>query len=58
MFFRDTLVEAALHQPEKAPNRPDANMRLMRRINTLLNTVQLAVAQVYDGSDDDSLPGY
>jgi excisionase family DNA binding protein len=57
MFFRDSLVEAALHLPESAPIRPEASMRLMRRINTLLNAVQLAVAEVYDGSDNDSLPG-
>jgi excisionase family DNA binding protein len=55
MFFRDSLVEAALHLPENAPIRPEANMRLMRRINTLLNAVQLAVAEVYDGSYVDNL---
>ena len=27
---------------------PEANNRLMRRLNTLLNTVELAVAETYD----------
>jgi excisionase family DNA binding protein len=48
LFFRDTLVEVAMHLPEMAHVRPEANMHLLRRINKLLNTVQLAMAEVYD----------
>ena len=48
LFFRDTLVEAAIHLPEIAHVRPEANLRLLRRINTPLNTVQLAIADAYD----------
>ena len=48
LFFRDTLVEVAVHLTEVAHVRPEANTRLLRRINTLLNAVQLAVADVYD----------
>jgi len=48
LFFRDTLVEVAFHLPEVAHVRPEANTRLLRRINTLLNAVQLAMADVYD----------
>lgn len=48
LFFRDTLVEVAVHLPEIAHIRPEANMRLLRRINTLLNTVQLSIADAYD----------
>jgi excisionase family DNA binding protein len=48
LFFRDTLVEVAVHLPEVAHVRPEANTRLLRRINTLLNAVQLAMADVYD----------
>jgi excisionase family DNA binding protein len=50
LFFRDTLVEAAVHLPEVAHVRPEANTRLLRRINTLLNSVQLAIADVYNQS--------
>ena len=48
LFFRDTLVEVAIHLPEVAHVRPEANTRLLRRINTLLNAVQLAIADAYD----------
>lgn len=48
LFFRDTLVEVATQLPEVAQVRPEANTRLLRRINTLLNAVQLAIAGAYD----------
>ena len=48
MFFRDTLIEVALQLPESAGIKPEANVQLMRRINQLLNTVHLAIAEVYD----------
>ncbi|MCL4871607.1 MAG: helix-turn-helix domain-containing protein [Anaerolineae bacterium] len=48
IFFRDTLIETALHLPENVHIQPEANLRLLRRINQLLNTVHLAVAEVYD----------
>jgi len=48
IFFRDSLIETALQPPESANIRPEANMRLLRRVNDLLNTVHLAVADVYD----------
>lgn len=57
MFFRDTMVETALTLPENVNIRPEANVRLLRRINTLLNTVHLAVAEVYDASNNDIVPG-
>ncbi len=53
MFFRDTMIETALTLPENVNIRPEANVRLLRRINTLLNTVHLAVAEVYDASNND-----
>lgn len=47
MFFRDMLMETALQLPDTTRIRPDANVRLLRRVNTLLNNVQLAIAEVY-----------
>jgi len=55
IFFRDTLVETALHLPENAHVRPQVSMQLLRRINTLLNAVHLSIAEEYDASDKDSL---
>jgi excisionase family DNA binding protein len=48
MFFRDMLVEVALQLPEETRIQPQANLRLMRRINKLLNTVNLAIVEVYE----------
>jgi excisionase family DNA binding protein len=48
LFFRDTVVEAAIQLPEAARARPEANLRLLRRINALLNAVQLAIARAYE----------
>lgn len=50
IFFRDMMVETALQLPESVRIKPEANLRLMRRINTLLNAVHLAIAEVYDAS--------
>jgi excisionase family DNA binding protein len=47
MFFRDMLIEVALQLPEETRILPQANLRLMRRINELLNTVNLAIAEMY-----------
>ena len=48
IFFRDELIEVALQLPESTQIRPKDNLRLMRRINRLLNVVHLAVAEVYE----------
>jgi len=48
LFFRDTLVEAAVLLPEAARVRPEANARLVRRISQLLNAVQLSIAGIYE----------
>ena len=58
MFFRDSLIETALQLPETANIRPEANVRLLRRVNTLLNAVHLAVAGVYEeaGDNEDLIP--
>lgn len=53
IFFRDSLIETALQLPETANIRPEANIRLLRRVNTLLNAVHLAAAEVYE---DDNPP--
>jgi hypothetical protein len=55
LFFRDAMLETALQLPDNVRIQPQANVRLMRRINTLLNTVHLAIAEVYDA--DNPVPG-
>jgi hypothetical protein len=48
MFFRDAVLEAALDLPDKAHVHSGANLELVRRVNTLLNAVQLAITERYD----------
>jgi hypothetical protein len=56
IMFRDAMIETALQLPENLHIRPENNLRLMRRINTILNTVHLAIAEVYDAANN-SVPG-
>lgn len=48
LVFRDMLVDTAFQLPSTAAIKPEANLRLMRRINELLNVVHLAIAQIYE----------
>ena len=48
LLFRDMLVDTAFQLPSSATIKPEANLRLMRRINELLNVVHLAIAQSYE----------
>ena len=48
LFFRDRLMEASLDLPETTRPRSTDQRRLLKRINTLLNAVQLAIATVYE----------
>ena len=48
IFFRDMLIESALQLPDNVRLRSEANLRLMRKINSLLNTVHLTIAEEYD----------
>ena len=55
MFFRDALVGSTMELPDKVKIRPEERMRLLGRINKLLNLVQLTVAEVYDAHDSNRL---
>ncbi len=48
LFFRDLLVEAAMEMPTTTSIPAAASARLLRRINRILNVVQLAVAAGYE----------
>jgi excisionase family DNA binding protein len=47
LFFRDSLVEAAMDMPDEAHLRPESSARLLRRISRVANEVHLAVAAAY-----------
>jgi excisionase family DNA binding protein len=48
LYFRDELIEVALQLPESTRIRHNDNLRLMRRINVLLNAVHLGIAEVFE----------
>ena len=47
MFFREALMEVAIDLPDHVKVRPDTRKKLLRRINAVLNIIQLAVAEAY-----------
>ena len=51
MSFRDAMFEAAILVPEVTHSSAQKSARLLKKINTLLNAVQLAVAATYDESN-------
>ncbi|MFO7661697.1 MAG: helix-turn-helix domain-containing protein [Chloroflexota bacterium] len=55
IFFRDNLMKAAIELPATVNVRPEKNVRLMRRLNRLLNVIHLAVAEVYDDGITNNL---
>jgi excisionase family DNA binding protein len=56
LYFRDKLLEATLDLSETAHVRASDNSKLVKRINALLNAVQLAIAQVYEAPAHKPLP--
>lgn len=48
MFFGNALVETAVNLPQNVRIPVESQGRLIRRINSLLNAVQLGVAEMYD----------
>lgn len=48
LFFRDILVESSLKIPTTTYVEPDASLRILRRVNKIINTVQLAVTDYYE----------
>lgn len=48
MFFRDTMVTAAVELPENVRIPRESQIHMLDRINKVLNAAQLAVAEAYD----------
>lgn len=48
LFFRDRLLDASLDLPDSTRPRPADQARMLRRINALLNEVQLAIVAGYE----------
>ncbi len=48
LFFRDILVESSLKIPSTTYVEPDSSLRILRRVNEIINAVQLAVTDYYE----------
>ncbi len=48
MFFRDILVESSLQIPTNSFVEPGTSLRILRRVNQVINTVQLSVTEFYE----------
>jgi excisionase family DNA binding protein len=51
LFFRDILVESSLQIPSNTYVEPGTSLRILRRVNQIINTVQLAVTEFYEFSN-------
>jgi hypothetical protein len=51
LFFRDILIESSLRIPETTYVKPEANLRILRRVNRIINTIQLSVTSYYESAD-------
>jgi hypothetical protein len=48
LFFRDILIESSLKIPSTTYVESDASLRILRRVNQIVNAVQLAVTDYYE----------
>ena len=48
LFFRDILVESSLKIPTTTYVEPNASLRILRRVNEIINAVQLSVTDYYE----------
>lgn len=47
-FFRDAMTEVALQMPQVAQLKPDAQLRLLRKVNQVFNVFQVTLVEYYD----------
>lgn len=50
LFFRDILLESSLQVPINTYIESDASLRILRRVNRIINAIQLAVAEFYESA--------
>jgi excisionase family DNA binding protein len=48
LFFRDILIESSLQIPTKTYVEPEASLRILRRVNRIINTIQLTITEFYE----------
>jgi excisionase family DNA binding protein len=53
MFFRDGVLETAFDLPQRLQLVPGENARLLRRLNPIMNAIQLAIVEAYEDARDE-----
>lgn len=48
LFFRDILLESSLQVPVSGYVETDASLRILKRVNHIINAIQLAVSEFYE----------
>jgi len=48
LFFRDILLESSLQIPADGFVKSDASLRILKRVNHIINTIQLTVSEFYE----------
>lgn len=57
LFFRDILLESSLQVPINTYIESDSSLRILRRVNQIINTIQLSVSEYYETADTDQEDG-
>jgi excisionase family DNA binding protein len=50
LFFKDQILESVMTLPDTVRHKTSGNQRLVRRLNTFLNAIQLSIVEQYDPS--------
>ena len=50
LFFRDILLESSLQVPINTCIESNTSLRILRRVNQIINAIQLAVSEFYESS--------
>lgn len=52
LFFRDILIESTLQVPATTYVEPENSLRILRRVNQIINAIQLSVTSYYEMGED------
>jgi excisionase family DNA binding protein len=55
LFFRDILLESSLQVPINTYIESDASLRILRRVNQIINAIQLSVCEFYETAGSDNV---
>ena len=57
LFFRDILLESSLQVPVSTYVETDSSLRILRRVNQIINAIQLTVTEFYESQGENQGKG-